>query len=54
MSKPSPGFESSLLRFKLRYFEIVSTLVVLVLFTAFAIHEIRPFIKAIWDFFHAQ
>jgi hypothetical protein len=50
---PKPPFEKSLVRFKLRYFEIVSTVVILILFTDFAFHEIRPIIKAMWDFFHS-
>lgn len=50
--KTPSRFETSLVRFKLRYFETVSTIVVLVLFTAFAFHEIRPVIEAIWRFFH--
>ena len=51
MSKPRVDLDKSLVRFKLRYFEIVSTLVVLVLFTSFAFHEIQPVIMAIWRFF---
>jgi hypothetical protein len=48
-----PPFEKSLTRFKLRYFEVVSTIVVLILFTDFAFHEIRPIVSAIYHYFHA-
>jgi hypothetical protein len=42
-----------LAKIKLYVFETISTVVVLALFTQFALHEIRPAINAIFSFFRS-
>ena len=42
-----------LAQIKLCAFETISTIVVLVLFAQFALHEIRPAINAIFTFFRS-
>jgi hypothetical protein len=39
--------------FKLYVFETISTVVVIILLLDFAIKELRPALKRIWEFFHS-
>jgi hypothetical protein len=49
------GFDYSqfLTALKLYAFETITTVVVIVLLLDFAIKELRPAIKRIWEFFHS-
>ena len=53
VSKSRSRYGEVLLRIKLHFFETVSTIVVLALFTQFALRELRPVIMSIRSLFHA-
>jgi len=52
VSTSQSRYDQFLTKFKLRYFETVSTITVLILFTAFVVHELRPVIASIWAALH--